>query len=94
MKNSSEKLKPLQKLTGKRKQNDSKLSPEQKVYEGCKKKHFYDTYYDAVHWAAVSRERAKHSNIYPYKCLYCAGWHIGHARSNGNKFVKAKPLRS
>lgn len=67
--------------------NASKKLPKRWVFEGCQKKNFYDTEWEAVRQAAVRRDEASHANIEAYKCLFCPGWHIGHTRVNGQKVV-------
>ncbi len=67
-------------------------SEEYSKFKGCLKKNFYDTWWEATHQAAISRDHSKHDNIYAYKCHFCLGWHVGHRRlKNGQKVVKRKP---
>jgi hypothetical protein len=54
---------------------------------GCDKKRFYDTYWEASHAAAVSREFSGHYNIEPYHCLFCPMFHIGHRRNQNKRGV-------
>lgn len=58
----------------------SQKSAESPKFFGCDSKNFYDTEFEAIHMAALARERSGHQNIEAYKCLYCPGYHCGHQR--------------
>lgn len=41
----------------------------------CKRKHRYDSEDEAV---LVLAHYSDTSGLMPYRCRYCAGWHLGH----------------